>query len=127
MTLEETKKMDQVVSCLFTNIINERSRNDDVIKIVGVDLKDPAHLTYIEVAKIVSDIYQVPIYIELNTFSYCKFIVNNWKRRHQIHKFKNNNSGEVVPVNDMLLFIAKSFDVKYEFFEKIYNAYYKKD
>lgn len=120
------KLKDQIVSSIFSNILVERNRNQSKIILKDFDENNPAHLLFLEISKICSDVYDTYIYIDSSFIDYWKLYFKNKKYRKKIKRIKGINNFKVVSIDTILTYVIKSFNVKYEYLYEIYQSYYER-
>ena len=116
------KLADKVVSATMSNIIIE---SPDDIYLTWFNYKDPTHLYFLEIARLVSNIKNKTIYVDLKPLKFFKFKITNFKRYKKIKRIKSNQSVKnslKVPI--YLDYMREAFNIKMDFYKEIYDRYY---
>lgn len=120
---------DRIVGATIANIMIE-SQNEGIY-LCEYNESKVGYKYFLEVAKIVRDVYKRPLYIEMPFFKFWKFKISNWKVNRGIKRFTKNsvlvNRMKTIHPEFYLKFMAREFDIDITFFDEIYGEYYSNE
>ena len=121
------KDYDEIVSKIVQNIINQSSYADNKIILWDFQQTSPPDRLYYNVACMVADLFDYPIYLQMPFFEYLKFKFKR-RTRKNLHWVRRNadwlrleNKTSVYIIMD---YVREYFDIDMNIFTEINNAYY---
>ena len=124
MDKETLDLYDKIITSCMVNTYSFSKSGKIILKDFNQNLK--CYMFEFEVAKIVSSIYQDrEIYIDLPFFEYLIFKFKNRNTKLKRMK-KNDEANEAFNIEEMLHFVADSYDISFETFDKIYDIYWNR-
>lgn len=117
--------MDEVVATICANILTEHAREKE-IELVNFDPNKPAHKLYLVQAENMAALLNCKIGLDLKPLKYVWFKIkrlryNSWKNFYRVKHFSDAHP----PIDTILDFVAEYHQIGYDFYEAIYDAYYK--
>lgn len=120
---------DTIVSATIVNIVIKSRKKG--IYLDQYDENKPGYKYFLEIAKMTRDVYQLPLYVDMSFFKYWKFRLVDWKKNKGINRFNSNkiedNEIKVIDPDFYLTLMAEEFQVPLDYFDLIYEEYYKKN
>lgn len=116
------KMADKVISATMSNIIIESPKD---IYLEWFNYKDPTHLYFLEIARIVSSIRNKKIYVDLTPLNFLKFKLTYFRKYKRVKRWKASQSTESsLRVPFYLEYMKKAFNINMKFYQEIYERYY---
>lgn len=123
---DKNKRYDEIVAKIMENVLNEREIGK---KIVLWDFHEDSHMDrlYFNVAAMVSDMVNEPLYIQMPFFTYLKM---KWKRRktrkNLKYVFRKSSINKEAQTSVYLIvdFVRQYFGETEEFMKQINDEYY---
>lgn len=115
--------MDQVTASLCANVLSENALIGD-IRLAGLDLSKPSHKLYLVEAEQMAALMNKKVYIPLPLFSYLWFRIKRWKYYKAYKRMTDIRDNDTL-VDTILDHVAHYHKIGNDFYEAIYNAYYK--
>lgn len=124
----DTKRYDTIVSTIMQNVLAERRIANKII-LWDFQEKQPMDRLYFNVAAIVADMNNEPIYVQMALIPYLKM---KWKRRKTRKNLrwigpimaKELPNEAKTSVYILMDFVRSFHDVPYEMFKEINDEYY---
>ena len=121
------KDYDEIVTKIVQNIINQSAYADKKIILWDFQQTAPMDRLYYNVACLVADLFDFPIYLQMPFFEYLKF-KRKRKTRKNLHWVRRNADWVCAEcktsVYIIMDFIREYFDINPSVFEEINDAYY---
>lgn len=103
-------KYNIIIASIMTNIQVEARCVDGQVILKDLNLKDPAHRLYLQVASLYAGVEGIPCYLDVPFPTYVRFILRHFKNRHSYrHISKSDIPKRVVPTNEITEYVRKSF------------------
>ena len=125
--MERNELYDKIIAVLIQNIIAERNRCGKLI-LWNFFPNNPAHRLYFNVAAIVADFKNEPIYIDTTLIDYLKLRISK-KKRKNLRLLTPWRAKGVPPdfqttISTILEFVKDHFQIDENLYEAINNEYY---
>lgn len=105
-------RYNTVIAAIMTNVQVEANCVKGKIILKDLNLKDPAHRLYLQVASLYAAIENKPCYLDVPLNIYVRFILRHFKNRHNYrHISKSDIPKRVVPTNEITEYVRKSFNL----------------
>ena len=128
MELENNKLYDQIVGTIIQNVLAESNRADGKIVLWDFQAEEPMDRLYYHVACMAADLFDKPIYLEMQFFDYLKFKIKN-KKRKNLHWVWRKHTSLPDECKTSIFFILEHvsnyYEVPIEIFEEINKEYYE--
>ena len=125
--METIQEYDKIVQSVMTNVLVEKKRLGSYI-IYKFNPNNNTHKLFFNVTAVAADLNRQPIFLDMSLWNYLRFSIKFGRRRRNLrwfgwrrHQYK---SEEIVPVQELMDFIGKEFDIDEKMFNDINNEYY---
>ena len=125
--MKTIQEYDKIVQTIITNVLVEKERLGSYI-IYKFNPNNNTHKLFFNVTAVAADLNRQPIFLDMSLWSYLRLRIKFGRRRRNLRWFgwrrRQYKSKEIVPVQELMDFIGKEFDIDEKMFNNINNEYY---
>ena len=118
---------DEVIGSIMGNILSEQSINHKII-LKDYNDSDPAHKLYLNVAVIISDLSQQPIFINTTFLKLMKLKLRRRKIRKQLRRINDKDletiGSEVISIDTIIDYVCNAHKIDRPKLTEINNEFY---
>jgi len=125
--MKTIQEYDKIVQTIITNVLVEKERLGSYI-IYKFNPNNNTHKLFFNVTAVAADLNRQPIFLDMSLWSYLRLRIKFGRRRRNLRWFgwrrRQYKLEEIVPVQELMDFISKEFDINEKMFNDINNEYY---
>lgn len=115
---EKHKLYDQIISATLTNIYTLSKEQKEIV-LNNFNPKDKNHLYFLEVAKVASQMFKMPLSLNLSYFNFLKI---RFKKKYKGITRKNCFG---IDITEVLSFMTKAIKIDPNIYTEIHKEYYE--